>query len=75
MTAAALSCLSAPPACAGKPEPLDKEFLDYLSACEGKDDNWTVIADDKQRRKVAAQSPPAWRPPAAKTPPKAGDEP
>jgi hypothetical protein len=75
MTAAALSCLSALPARADKPEPLDKEFLDYLSACEGKDDNWTVIADDKQRRKVAQQSPPAPPPRADKAAPKAGDKP
>jgi hypothetical protein len=53
----ALSSL-APAAFAGKPEPLDKDFLDYLAACEGKDDNWTVIADDKQRRKAAEKAPP-----------------
>jgi hypothetical protein len=45
------------PALAGKPEPLDKDFLDYLAACEGKDDNWTVIANDRQRRKVAEKNP------------------
>ena len=32
---------------AGAPEPLDTEFLDYLLACESKDDNWTVVADEK----------------------------
>jgi hypothetical protein len=71
MTAVALSCASVLPAYAGKPEPLDPEFLDYLSACEGKDDNWTVIADDKQRRKVAERSAPASPPPADKVAPKA----
>ena len=58
MMAAALTSLGATPALAGKPETLDKEFLDYLAACEGKDDNWTVIADDKQRPKAADRSPP-----------------
>jgi hypothetical protein len=74
MTAAALSCVGAPPALAGKPEPLDKEFLDYLAACEGKDDNWTVIADDKKGRKPADKAPPAPPPAAEKAAPKAGDE-
>jgi hypothetical protein len=50
------------PALAGKPEPLDATFLDYLANCEGKDDNWTVVADKKQRRRVDAKVP-------AKTPP------
>ena len=75
MMTAALSCTVALPAFAGKPEPLDKEFLDYLAACEGKDDNWTVIAGDKQRRKVADKNPPAGTPPAAKAPPKTEDKP
>jgi hypothetical protein len=63
MTSAAFSSL-APAAFAEKPAPLDKEFLDYLAACEGKDDNWTVIADGKERRKAAEKSPPQ-RTPAA----------
>ena len=58
MTAAAVSSLGAPPMVAGKPEALDSEFLDYLAACEGKDDNWTVVASDKQRRKTADKNPP-----------------
>lgn len=58
MMAAALSSLGVSPAWAGKPEPLDKDFLDYLAACEGKDDNWTVIAGDEQRRKAAPKNPP-----------------
>ena len=41
------------PASAGTQEPLDAAFLDYLIAFEGKDDNWTVVADDKLREKVA----------------------
>ena len=47
---------------AGVPEPLDKEFLDYLLACESKDDNWTVVADEKLRKKAgkdAAKEKPA----------------
>jgi hypothetical protein len=55
---ATLSSAAPSPALAGKPEPLDTDFLDYLAACEGKDDNWTVIAGDKQRRKVADKEPP-----------------
>jgi hypothetical protein len=57
MMSAALSSL-APAAFADKPAPLDKDFLDYLAACEGKDDNWTVLEDGKQRRKVAEKAPP-----------------
>jgi hypothetical protein len=75
MTAAALSCAGALPAYAGKPEPLDTEFLDYLSACESKDDNWTVVAAEKPRRKVVEQSPPATPPRADKAPPKAVGKP
>jgi hypothetical protein len=75
MTAAALTCIAAPALAAG-PEPLDKEFLDYLAACEGKDDNWTVVADDAgQKRKVAEKAPPVARPPADKPAPKAEDKP
>jgi hypothetical protein len=61
MTCAAVSSLAGP-TFAGKPEPLDKDFLDYLAACEGKDDNWTVIADDKKRKtaeKAPKEAPPA----------------
>jgi len=67
MMSAVMSALAFP-ALAGKPEPLDKDFLDYLAACEGKDDNWTVIADDKQRRKVAEKNPPQAPPSAAEKP-------
>jgi hypothetical protein len=42
-----------PVAHAAPPEALDTEFLDYLAACESKDDNWTVVADEKLRKKVA----------------------
>jgi hypothetical protein len=56
--------LELPGAIAATPEPLDPEFLDYLVACEGKDDNWTVVADEKLRRKAAAKPVPK-KPPAA----------
>lgn len=48
---------------AAPPEPLDVDFLDYLANCERKDDNWTVVASDKERKKVAAPSPA--KPPAS----------
>jgi len=66
MIVAAWSSPGAPPAFAGKPEPLDKEFLDYLAACEGKDDNWTVVAKEKERRKAAEKSPAKPADPAVK---------
>jgi hypothetical protein len=76
MTAAALSFTFAARVFAGQPEALDTEFLDYLAACEGKDDNWTVIADDKQRPEVAEQAPPAKAPPVDKVAaPKTGEKP
>ena len=67
MMCAALSSFALT-AFAGKPEPLDKDFLDYLAACEGKDDNWTVIADDKKRK--AAEKAPKEKPPAKVEAPK-----
>ena len=39
---------------ADKPTPLEPEFLDYLLKYEGKDDNWTVAADDQARERVRA---------------------
>ena len=70
MLAAMSFCLRAGPALAGPPEPLDAAFLDYLLACEGKDDNWTVVADE-QLRKKAAKVPAKETPPAKlkETPP------
>jgi hypothetical protein len=63
MLAAVSCCLSAQPAVAAPPEALDPAFLDYLLACEGKDDNWTVVADAKLRKKIrkvpAKEKPPA----------------
>lgn len=56
---------------AGKPEALEVAFLEYLASCESKDDNWTVVADKKQRRRVEEKTPPAKAPPtrdAAKKP-------
>ena len=60
-------CLRAAPAFASPPpEPLDVEFLDYLAACEGKDDNWTVVADDKLRKKAGSKPVPK-QPPVTET--------
>jgi hypothetical protein len=56
---------------AAPPEPLDTDFLDYLADCEGKDDNWTVVANDKERQK--ARAPRETKPPAE--PPKQEDKP
>jgi hypothetical protein len=53
----AASTSFAPAAWADKPEPLDQDFLDYLAACEGKDDNWTVVGE-KQKSEVAEKAPP-----------------
>lgn len=64
MMAAALSALCPAPAYAGKPEPepLDADFLDYLAACEGKDDNWTVVQDEKKGAGKAARKDPPKKP-------------
>jgi hypothetical protein len=43
----------APQARAAPPEPLDREFLDYLAACESSDHDWTVVADEEVRKKLA----------------------
>ena len=51
---------------AGVPEPLDAEFLDYLLACESKNDNWTVVADEKLRKKASKDAPKEKSPPADK---------
>jgi hypothetical protein len=64
MLAGLLICLRSNPVSAGTPEPLDAEFLDYLLACEGKDDNWTVVADDKVRKKASKATPKEKSPPA-----------
>ena len=55
---------SVPAACAEPPEALDADFLDYLVACEGKDDNWTVVAGEKLRKKAGAKQTPKEEPPA-----------
>jgi hypothetical protein len=60
----ACTVLGFTPALAGKAETLDVEFLDYLAACEGKDDNWTVVADDKKKRKPVDKPPTEQAPPA-----------
>ena len=57
---------------AATPEPLDAEFLDYLVAVEGQDDNWTIVANEKERKKVAVPPPvkaPA-KPPLTTDPPR-----
>ena len=64
MICAAASLMGSGSALAGKPDALDAAFLDYLATCEGKNDNWTVVADAKQRRKVESKSPPTQTPPA-----------
>ena len=46
-------CLRAAPPAASAPEPLDAEFLDYLLTLEGKDHNWTVVAQEKPVKKPA----------------------
>jgi len=54
-------------ASAGAPEALETEFLDYLLACESKDDNWTVVADDRLRKQASKEVPrevPKEKPPA-----------
>jgi hypothetical protein len=51
MILATSCCLRVLPAAAGAPEPLDAEFLDYLLAYEGKDHNWTVVAEEKPVKK------------------------
>lgn len=54
-------------AMAAPPEPLDTEFLDYLAQCEGKDDNWTVVASGKERKKATPPPPAKPSPPIADT--------
>jgi len=56
MLAGLLICVRTNYADAGAPEPLDTEFLDYLLACESKDDNWTVVADDKLRKEASKEA-------------------
>lgn len=56
------------PAFAGKADPLDPAFLDYLANCEGKDDNWLVVSEKKQRRRV--ENVPPRTPPTADAPKK-----
>jgi|AAFX01.1.fsa_nt_gi hypothetical protein len=63
MTAAVLHCATSPPALAAPPEPVDAEFLDYLGTVEGKDDNWTVVASERERKKVAERKPVSKEPP------------
>ena len=64
MLAGLLICLRSNAAYAGAPEPLETEFLDYLLACESKDDNWTVVADEKLRKKASKDKAKEKSPPA-----------
>jgi hypothetical protein len=66
MLAGLLICLRVNSASAAAPDPLDAEFLDYLLACESKDDNWTVVADEKLRKKVGKDASKEKAPPPAK---------
>jgi hypothetical protein len=59
-------CVAGSTVHAATPEPLDVEFLDYLATCEGKDDNWTVVAKEKDGKKPAEPA----KPPASTEPPK-----
>ena len=61
-------CLRAAPPATSAPEPLDAEFLDYLLTLEGKDHNWTVVAEEKPVKKPAKTE--AVEKPAAPTKPK-----
>ena len=61
----AVAGVGALPVLATPPEPIDADFLDYLASCEGKDDNWTVVANKKERKQ--APKPPAAKPPSPVT--------
>lgn len=63
---ATLAASPAPRALAESPEALDAEFLDYLVACEGADDNWTVVATDPAPRPVDDKEKPVAPPPDPK---------
>jgi hypothetical protein len=57
MLGAMSCCFVARPSLAAAPEALEPDFLDYLLACESKDDNWTVVADAKLRKKINKAPP------------------
>ena len=54
------------PAQAAEPEPLDEDFLDYLSQLEGEDDDWTLF--DSEEAKPAATPSAAAKPTPRKEP-------
>jgi hypothetical protein len=64
MSLAVVTCLTAAAAMGAEPEPLDVEFLDYLVSCEGKDDNWTVVAGRKPEKKVPEKEAVPSKPPS-----------
>ena len=68
MIAGLLICVRENAAWAGETKALDPEFLDYLLACEGKSDNWTVVADEKLRKKAGKAAAPKDAP-TEKSPP------
>jgi hypothetical protein len=74
MTLAVVACLTAA-AMAAEPEPLDVEFLDYLANCEGKEDNWTVVAGRKQEKKVPEKEAAPAKPPARNSAPSTEKQP
>lgn len=48
------------PAQAAEPEPLDEEFLEYLSQLEGEQDDWTLFeAEDDKPAPAKPAAPPA----------------
>ena len=65
--ATALTTMAMREVAAAAPEALDAEFLDYLAACENPNDNWTVVADEKLRRKAAEKAKAASPPPPEKS--------
>ena len=70
MLLAAGAGLAALTAQAAEPEPLDEEFLDYLSQLEGDEDDWTLFDSEEAKPQADAkpQPPkPASTPAATKT--------
>lgn len=61
------------PSRSAPPEAVDTDFLDYLATVEGKDDNWTVVASERERRKIPRE--PRAANPDDKKPPDAAAKP
>lgn len=64
--------LAARSANAAEPEPLDEEFLEYLSQLEGEQEDWTLFEGDADKaapaKPVAAKPAPSKPLPAKPTP-------